>query len=107
MIDFMAMDPDAVVEPWQPKVGDRVRVRLSAECNLKWSTVGLSSGRDYGAQRHAPEVDGVVGSVVEQPAFTNAPPGHPYPVRYDKPLWVGFNHVAGGNYAASELEPLS
>lgn len=89
MIDFMAGDPDAVVEPWQPKVGQRVRVTAAVgECPMgaddEWD---LHRGA-FGA--------GAVG-VVERLSRNFF--GHDYYVALD----LVARHAS--SYAACELEP--
>lgn len=87
---------------WEPKVGDRVRVLVAAECDL---AVAYPESKG-----HDPKEVGLTGTVVPMP------PGyqregwlgtHPYAVRYDnggarlRGRWCW-----GGAFAAIELEPL-
>lgn len=114
MIDFDAIaDLDAPIEPWQPKVGDRVRIRLGGECNIRPAHEGVTlSGRrvpDPGTPGHAdPCRDGLLGTVIERPPGLGGVDwrGHTYAVRYDHAL-VGTDNVIGSFYAACELEPLA
>lgn len=86
------------LRPYWPgtfKVGDRVRVRLSGECPFM---------RGEGEIVHAPEEDGVTGTVdrVTCP-FT---PGHPIDVIFDTSYRLNGQTWVGGCFAAAELEPL-
>lgn len=88
-------------EPWTPRIGERVRVRISPEC------------RDH-ARSMYPDyleaVQGQTGTVIEwgarawqAPLFERKFPGHRYPVQIDRPCADGRDKVV---LAASELEPL-
>ena len=87
-------------EPWTPAVGDRVRVRLSAECPVTWT-------------HDAPELDGAPGYVRNIfPAHEWQGQGHNYYVAFDPP--VHYPHgpkriimpYFGCVFAAIELEPI-
>lgn len=83
-------------EPWQPTLGDRVRVQLNQECEF-WA--------------HKPESwdDGGIGIVTRiVPLDRNA--GHGYEVTFEKP-WPfdpadPDHQVVSSPYAAAELEPI-
>lgn len=103
-IDFMASAPDAVVEPWHPKIGDRVRVRLNGECQLQFPATAPGRLADHES------FDGYTGTVVQPPwnldpvaiAFLGSQ-GHSYAVKFDpgqSTVW------AGDFFAACELELL-
>lgn len=103
LADAWDREPDTT---WQPaglpqfKKGDRVRIRLSAECRLtgpKDSPAG-----DLGLVGHHGEEDGRSGVVVDSwiPNPHVDAQGHPYRVRRDGPLIDGYR---AGLYAASEL----
>ena len=85
-------------EPWTPAVGDRVRVRLSAECPVTWT-------------HDAPELDGVTGWVRETGPLHHFA-GHEYYVEFDRrvPCRRGPKRLAdvyyGCVFAAIELEPI-
>lgn len=95
--------PDGIWEPWAPKVGDRVRVHLSAECQFEYL---------YGNRtKHFPESDGACGVISE---IDGCGPGehdqgHRYTVRFspqavslvNEPGWLS-SHC----FAAIELLPL-
>lgn len=83
-------------EPWQPAVGDRVRVRLSGECGR------MESGR-YVHTHIMPGADGHSGIVISTNAGGDQ---HPYHVRFDEPYLAYGTLVLSNVYAAIELEPL-
>lgn len=85
-------------EPWQPKVGDRVRVRVSSECQQHPHSIDVDT-RDG--------VDGLTGTVMD--TGRSRRPGHPYFVVLDRPVPCRFNmsgFVHGAVCAAVELDPL-
>jgi hypothetical protein len=91
-----------VYEPWSPKVGDRVRVRLSGEC--RWDRDGAAEDDPS----HDAILDGQLGTVVEidRPAWHR---GHDYFVALDvcpcgEPREEG--EPCCEWFAAVELEPL-
>lgn len=97
-IDFFAHDPEEVLEPWWPKVGDRVRIVIGPECN--GHREGHGAAREY-------ERSGITGTVLD-PEFVPGRVGprtlhHDYIVLWDHPWSEGYK---GGCYAACELEPL-
>lgn len=97
-------------EPWVLSVGQRVRVRLSAECQFRYPTTAIG---------HHPEMDGVAGVVSDAPLDGFQPcdhsahdPSHRYSVNFDAPVVLvrGYRHRAtslGQCFAAAELEPLA
>lgn len=77
-------------EPWTPTVGQRVRIRLSEECDQ----VG-----------HSRQEDGVVSTIVEiDPSGGGV--GHPYAVTFDPPIVDGQIPGYVNWFAAIELEPV-
>jgi hypothetical protein len=93
---FRATD---IWEPWRPEIGQRVRVRISAECREDW-------GR--GPEGHPSWADGLTGIVVDKPyCVQNANPQalarHPYSVLLDED---GPGGTYGLRMAAIELEPI-
>jgi hypothetical protein len=104
-------DDDAQEMPaWLPRfqVGDRVRVRLSAECRQNWPT---DNGHGDG---HQGEEDGRPGVIDRLWPVTDHPDwgcqSHPYSVRYDQSFPSGLrqsHYWSGGWYAITELEPLT
>lgn len=100
----MDMPPDAYFEPWTPKIGDRVRVRLSGECqySVRLGTSGPA------IQGHSAGEDGVTGTVIEWPlaAWMRVGQGHDFAVEYDGPIESEGLTMRGAEYAACELEPL-
>lgn len=96
-------DLDQPWEPWQPKVGDRVRVRLNGECHRRYhvmSLLGTHSDVRYG---HVPEEDGRIGTVAIGPGRPSEP-SHRFAVVYDVPMFSDGLPIVGGAYAAIELE---
>ena len=87
-------------EPWAPAVGDRVRVRLSAECRLtSWL--------------HEPELDALAGYVETVWPESVGLPGHRFYVRFHPPIYNhrgwepgGSPELHGTTFAAIELEPI-
>lgn len=94
MVDYLNVPEemlDRPIEPWAPKVGDRVRVRVSPECGWVspvsyWDAesnkeVSLGEGR-FG---HAvSEENGRVGTIERRlSAYDYAPPHHSWLVRWD------------------------
>jgi hypothetical protein len=91
-------------EPWTPKVGDRVRVRLSPECRHERQS---SSTREM-IGSHIPEENGRVGTVAPWPNPTwPRRNGHDICVVFDVPIAVtAWRHFYGCAFAAIELVPL-
>ena len=91
---------------YQPKVGDRVRIRLSGECDVDWGA-SYKSG-------HPSTFDGMEGTIIEdrRPLDTEWGQTHPFPVRFDDMVFVplfanGDDGWWAGNYFSStELERL-
>lgn len=104
----LCKDCPAFYEPWQPKVGDRVRVRLSGECQAVCIYY-----RRAGAPLHKNIPDGRIGTVVEghpmidaNDARLHARDGHTYPVEFDDAVLAPYGFIVGSHFAATELEPL-
>lgn len=99
---------------WTPKVGDRVRVRLSGEClaTAEPDSVATRMGEPRW-HRDAPS-DGFTGEVVEIDSVPFlAMQGHRYHVMWDRCYWwkgpgsiLEECTVTGDEYAAIELDPL-
>lgn len=108
------------IPEWTPKVGDRVRVRLSGECRQVFSSaLDYNDGPVVGLlpttpTRHVDEEHGLTGIVdvvlVANTLFRGKPiPSditHCFCVVFDEPL-DGRWKMWGGTYAACELELLS
>lgn len=111
MTDIFDADPDAFVEPWTPRVGDRVRIGRLAECRAKLAV--WSQGAAVGlVDRHLAAEDGLTGTVSTHPrddeetlAYRRSI-GHSYVVIYDQPVFVAGELWSGGGFAACELELL-
>lgn len=113
MIDLTDRDLD---RPWVPEnarpfvVGDRVRVRLSAECRKRVLVRSVITGKVVNGRGvgHRVESDGQIGTVIDWlPLF--GPPKkrtHNILVRYDHPIPLGGSQFSenGGGFAAIELE---
>jgi hypothetical protein len=109
-----------MAEPWQPKVGDRVRVRdgLAGTCRETRSQVpppdapdshpGLSQTVDG----HRPQEAGAVGTVVPLVPARDPAGDHTVLIRFDSPISMGSVPAGWAQiqdymyYTASELEPL-
>lgn len=76
-------------EPWVPEVGQRVRIRLSAECPFNF-------GAPHLAGRTGTVVDAVTNERLLELGHTH---GHRFEVKIDGYGW--------SIYTASELEPAS
>lgn len=87
---------DDVWEPWQPVEGQRVRIRLSAECRVTWPD------RPHDPP-HLAEFDGLEGEVK---AWAFPVPTHRYAVVFDAPIAQGDRLIGGAYFAAIELEPV-
>ena len=96
-----------VWEPWQPQVGQRVRLRISPECephhdedfNYSWDySFALPAALRSG---HSGTIIGLVGGVF-------ADLGHPYHVEFDDPIQVPWwnGGLVATKCAAIELEPI-
>jgi hypothetical protein len=88
-----------IYEPWVPRVGDRVRIRLSPECAV---------GREQLPRGHDPSIDGALGSVEAVIAVPHIA-GHRFIVIFDfDPALPPEDRdpLGGGAYAAAELEPI-
>ena len=98
-------------EPWQPEVGQRVRVHLSGECQRLMET--RVERLPFGGREltgHPQEMDGVTGIVVPIEPWMDITADHPYVVRFDEPLRLpeyGVGRCLGTVFAAIELEPVS
>lgn len=105
----MPSDLDRPWEPWAPRVGDRVRINRSGECDMPGEP---GSWKDYHKIRgHSPTIDGVEGVIwgVMAPSLFFADRGHRFTVRFAN----GFVFPQQLNqtwhfdtFAAIELEPL-
>jgi hypothetical protein len=100
---------DQPIEPWTPKIGDRVRVVLNGECQFQAhpESHAAASGELRG---HFDHEHGRTGTVVEpdHDAEFFAAQDHHYLVMYDEEVPLPDGYVCTGDYyAACELEPLS
>ena len=101
----MPSDLDRPWEPWTPKVGDRVRIRLNGECAQNWPHDYAYGGNCPGVRRigHDEREHDRTGTI----RITDMPvQSHPYLVKLDAPfIWECWRmeHVS---CAAIELEPL-
>lgn len=92
-------------EPWKPKVGDRVEVRVSGECGWRGDPGSAAEQRGEG---HPAWMDGKTGEVVEiDPTPGAAAVGHRYLIDWDVPHVEGWRTFVGSAYAAAELLPLA
>lgn len=98
-------------EPWQPQVGDRVRVMLSPECRAVFRSRWADSRQLMNAPSltHIAGEDGRVGTVIDiEHADEDIAPGHIYLTQFDRPVFssaVGL-FAEASTFAAVELEPL-
>lgn len=104
MIDEKDLDQPWIPEgAWMPRIGERVRVRLSGECRHQW-------GEGYcDPDGHFDFEDGLTGTVI-------SPDGRPHHAGH--PIWVGWDTahrvslpqgnllLMGCPYALAELEPV-
>ncbi len=111
-IDWDSLTPEQLnqpVEPWHPKPGDRVRVRVNGECTHSGPVEAMLTG-DFLAEGgpHEEIEDGRPGVVVILPSTDASDVTHPYAVTYDEPFWSERDQllIRGAHYAAAELEPL-
>jgi hypothetical protein len=93
-----------------PKVGDRVRIRLSGECEFEYPDTGL---------KHHPGLDGAIGVIDDRPLWgihrcrhTDHDPSHRYTVTFEPAAVVeeGYRFrrtVLAQCFAAIELVPLA
>lgn len=90
-------------EPWRPKVGDRVRVRLSGECHQFHDndTPGYIDGKKSLYGHHA-SVNGAIATVEYIRTEGESWAGHQCGIYYDDEVFG----LKGSCYAAAELEPL-
>lgn len=109
MIDEQTVERDGFWEPWQPVVGQRVRVRLNAECRVKPEEDSPDS--DLQIVGHHDDEDGSIGQIkaifteMESPLLVEQ--GHRFGVWWDGGMRKrGADWVLGNVYAAIELEPL-
>jgi len=92
---------------WQRefKVGDRVRVRLSGECQMPTDAFGKLIGVGH------PHISGeCIGTVIPCPWLAQGCAhaekwGHPYAVEFDGGIEVDGQVWRGSHFAACELEP--
>ena len=104
-IDWATVDLDAPWQPWTPKVGDRVRIRLSGECQAEVQA-GSPMHRAGMLSGHVPDEHGMTGTVDMVNSREYVRDQHPYLVQFDRPLFLGNDCSCGDLYAAAELEPL-
>jgi hypothetical protein len=94
-------------EPWTPKIGDRVRVRLSGECNVSGPVRETPSSPIVHGPGHPAYQNGIEGTVTFcDPKCTGGgahATGHRVRVDYLHPS--GWLHH--GHFAACELEKIS
>ena len=101
-------DDDLNQRYWrEPKVGDRVRVRLSGECQLEGPVLNIETRKtEHG--RHPEFIDGQYGTVIVchhcGSVSCDLYEGHPFRVRLDERLGNGPHFAA--YLAPSELEIL-
>jgi hypothetical protein len=87
--------------PWEPpgltfKVGDRVRIRLSAECRATF--------RYRPGEGHPTFLDGLTGWIID--VYANHPArGHHYGVVFDERVTVGEYDQGGEWLSGAELQP--
>jgi hypothetical protein len=99
-------------EPWQPKIGDRVRVRLNGEC--RFETFGMNRHGILSERKpsHREWEDGKTGTVVlcrwiaEDGYCLSDRWGHGIVIEYDTEVNRPDIFAKAGHYAACELEPL-
>ena len=106
-------DSETTPQFWEPvtfKVGNRVRVRLSGECQLEHQQDGPAHRRGHIDRGHAPEEDGAIGTVL---AYRDSPStdwvaaqGHCIRVEFDDLVVIKGHPYSGSYYAAAELELL-
>ncbi len=98
------------MRPYWPgvfKIGERVRVRLSAECREVFANVGLNGPYDVIVDTHIGHLlaeEGRMGTVIESPLTKQT--GHNIVVRLDHGIHSGGGTMRAVSYAATELEPL-
>jgi hypothetical protein len=98
-----------VWEPWAPEVGQRVRVRISPECDARFiARYTLNGEPATGAEHHFPEAHGATGIVTEVvTSGREAINGHRFHVQFDRGVSVpGTGHLLGICVAAIEMEPV-
>jgi hypothetical protein len=102
---------DRPIEPWRPKVGDRVRVRLNGECRVTFTAYGANDliPRYSRHDGHHIAEDGQHGTVQLWPSPIASCASHPYFVRFDSPIPMDDSdgRLHGSIYAACELEALT
>lgn len=87
-------------EPWTPEVGQRVRVRLSGECQF-----AEQNGGAHTVYIEPFSEDGVIGRAVPAVWPTALEAGHAYFVAFEDGQGAA-SSGRGGWYAAMELEPI-
>lgn len=96
-------------EPWHPEVGQRVRVRLSGECNLPTRAGTPSAHMQPG---HDVKFDGLIGTVTDRSLICDDDRefldhyGHLYEVEFDIPVLIGNTVFQAEDLAAIEIEPI-
>ena len=108
LIDADLSGIDVVSYQAQIKVGDRVRVRLSGECQTRGKVRDPYTGK-YEVRTHPDFADGLIGTVIVCTHCLDARcslyEGHPFLIRMDHDFGTGKTY--GAYFAASELEPLN
>jgi len=114
MTDWMPVAPltdepqaPAFWEPWQFKIGDRVRVRLNGECNVTGPVRETPASPIVHGPGHLAYQNGMKGTVT--PCATGCTGGGAHATGH--PIRVDYLHPSGwlhhGHFAACELEPLT
>ena len=93
-------------QPWRPQFGQRVRLRLSGECERVWPCCNAEDK----VVGHPEVVGGATGTVTFCPAHINCAskyPDHPYLVRLDQTVMCPHGQaIVAAHFAALELDPL-
>ena len=102
-------------EPWQPKIGDRVRVRLNGECRFETSGFNRYGVPSKRYPTHREWENGKTGTVIPCRFITSHGfcshasdgRGHWIVVQYDIVEDHPDINTIAGHYAAVELEPIT
>jgi hypothetical protein len=96
-------------QPWQPTVGDYVRIRISPECRMDWGTPGIEKLAHARVIGHPATFTGLIGIVDIDQACYPEWASHPYGVMFDMPIPCTCcqEEALGGWFAAIELEPIT
>ena len=103
------------LRPWVPEgarqfqVGDRVRVRLSGECNVRSRGISEWTNEYFGPVilGHPKVFNGLFGVVVADYSPDKPIPGHPVAVEFDHEVVLGLGLCVGSRFAPNELELLA